>query len=119
MRRDVVIVEALRSPIGRRNGALSGWHAVELTAEVLRGLIDSVGLDPVLVDDVVVGRVTQVGAPSNNIARSAVLAAGWPESVPGCTVDRQWCHHNRPFILRHKASQLEPTISWWPRASSQ
>jgi acetyl-CoA acetyltransferase family protein len=102
MPRDVVIVEALRSPLGRRNGALSGWHPVELTAQVLRGLAESTGLDPVLIDDVIVGCVTQVGAQSNNIARSAVLAAGWPESVPGCTVDRQ-CGSSQQAI--HFAAQ--------------
>jgi acetyl-CoA acyltransferase len=102
MARDVVIVEALRSPLGRRNGALSGWHPVELTAQVLRGLPESTGLDPVLIDDVIVGCVTQVGAQSNNIARSAVLAAGWPESVPGCTVDRQ-CGSSQQAI--HFAAQ--------------
>jgi acetyl-CoA acyltransferase len=102
MPRDVVIVEALRSPLCRRNGALSGWHPVELTAQVLRGLAESTGLDPVLIDDVIVGCVTQVGAQSNNIARSAVLAAGWPESVPGCTVDRQ-CGSSQQAI--HFAAQ--------------
>jgi acetyl-CoA acyltransferase len=102
MPRDVVIVEAVRTPLGRRNGALSGWHPVELTAHVLRALVDWVGLDPVLIDDVIVGCVTQVGAQSNNVARSAVLAAGWPESVPACTVDRQ-CGSSQQAI--HFAAQ--------------
>jgi acetyl-CoA acyltransferase len=102
MPRDVVIVEAVRTPLGRRNGALSGWHPVELTAHVLRALVDRVGLDPVLIDDVIVGCVTQVGAQSNNVARSAVLAAGWPESVPACTVDRQ-CGSSQQAI--HFAAQ--------------
>jgi acetyl-CoA acyltransferase len=102
MPRDVLIVEAVRTPLGRRNGALSGWHPVELTAHVLRALVDGVGLDPVLIDDVVVGCVTQVGAQSNNVARSAVLAAGWPESVPACTVDRQ-CGSSQQAI--HFAAQ--------------
>jgi acetyl-CoA acyltransferase len=102
MPRDVVIVEAVRTPLGRRNGALSGWHPVDLTAHVLRALVDRVGLDPVLIEDVIVGCVTQVGAQSNNVARSAVLAAGWPESVPACTVDRQ-CGSSQQAI--HFAAQ--------------
>ena len=102
MPRDVVIVEAVRTPLGRRNGALSGWHPVDLTAHVLKALADWVGLDPVLIDDVIVGCVTQVGAQSNNVARSAVLAAGWPESVPACTVDRQ-CGSSQQAI--HFAAQ--------------
>ncbi len=102
MPRDVVIVEAVRTPLGRRNGALSGWHPVDLTAHVLKALVDRVGLDPVLIEDVIVGCVTQVGAQSNNVARSAVLAAGWPESVPACTVDRQ-CGSSQQAI--HFAAQ--------------
>jgi acetyl-CoA acetyltransferase family protein len=84
-----VIVDAARTPIGRRFGSLSGWHPAELAAEALRGIVDRTGLDPTLVEDVIVGCVTQVGAQSTNIARSAILAAGWPEEVPGTTVDRQ------------------------------
>ena len=87
--RDAVIVEAVRTPIGRRNGSLSGVHPAELSATVLRSLVARAGLDPVLVDDVVWGCVTQYGEQSTNIARTAVLSAGWPESVPGVTVDRQ------------------------------
>jgi len=102
MPRDVVIVEAVRTPLGRRNGALSGWHPAELTAHALNALVEWVGLDPALIDDVIVGCVTQVGAQSNNVARSAVLAAGWPESVPACTVDRQ-CGSSQQAI--HFAAQ--------------
>jgi acetyl-CoA acyltransferase len=102
MPRDVVIVDAVRTPLGKRNGQLSGWHPVELIAHVLRAVVDRVGLDPALVDDVVVGCVTQVGAQSNNIARSAVLAAGWPETVPATTVDRQ-CGSSQQAI--HFAAQ--------------
>jgi acetyl-CoA acetyltransferase family protein len=102
MPRDVVIVDAVRTPLGKRNGQLSGWHPVELTAHVLRAVVDRVGLDPALVDDVVVGCVTQVGAQSNNIARGAVLAAGWPETVPATTVDRQ-CGSSQQAI--HFAAQ--------------
>jgi acetyl-CoA acyltransferase len=87
--RDAVIVEAVRTPVGRRNGALSGQHAVELSAHVLKALQTRTGIDPEAVDDVIWGVVNQVGMQANNTARTAVLAAGWPESVPGTTIDRQ------------------------------
>ena len=89
VRRDVVIVDAVRTPVGRRHGALSQWHAVDLSAVVLKALVDRNDIDPVWVGDVIRGCVGQVGMQSANIARMAVLAAGWPESVPGTTVDRQ------------------------------
>ena len=87
--RDAVIVDAIRTPGGKRNGALSEWHPVELAAHVLTALQERNGLDPASVDDVIMGCVMQMGEQSVNIARNAVLAAGWPESVPGTTVDRQ------------------------------
>jgi acetyl-CoA acyltransferase len=87
--RSAVIVDAVRTPGGKRNGRLSGWHPADLGAEVLAALAARNDLDPALVDDVIMGCVMQVGAQSVNIARSAVLAAGWPESVPATTVDRQ------------------------------
>jgi acetyl-CoA acyltransferase len=87
--RDAVIVEAVRTPVGRRRGALSGVHPVDLSAHVLRALVDRTGIDSALVDDVVWGCVSQVGEQAINVGRNAVLAAGWPESVPGTTVDRQ------------------------------
>jgi acetyl-CoA acyltransferase len=87
--RDAVIVEALRTPTGRRNGGLSGVHPVDLSAHVLQALASRTGLDPGLVDDVIWGCVGQVGEQSLDIARNAVLGAGWPESVPGTSVDRQ------------------------------
>ncbi|GAB1643997.1 acetyl-CoA C-acyltransferase [Krasilnikovia sp. MM14-A1259] len=87
--RDAVIVGAVRTPVGRRNGGLSGQHPVDLSAHVLRALADRSGIDAADVDDVVWGCVSQVGEQSWNVARNAVLAAGWPESVPGTTLDRQ------------------------------
>ena len=87
--RDAVIVEAVRTPTGKRNGGLSGVHPADLSAHVLRALVERAGIDPVLVDDVVWGCVSQVGEQTFDIARTAVLSAGWPESVPGTTVDRQ------------------------------
>lgn len=86
---DAVIVDVVRTPGGKRNGSLAGWHAVDLAAVVLTRLVERTGLDPHLVDDVILGCVSQVGEQSGNIARNAVLAAGFPESVPGTTVDRQ------------------------------
>ncbi|MEU9024438.1 thiolase family protein [Actinomadura sp. NPDC048394] len=87
--RDAVIVDAVRTPVGRRNGALSGVHPVDLSATVLTALAERTGVDPSLVDDVIWGCVQQVADQANNIARNAVLSAGWPESVPGTSVDRQ------------------------------
>ncbi len=84
-----VIVDAVRTPLGRRNGKLKGWHPVDLSAAVLEALQTRTGIDPGVVDDVVMGCVMQVGEQAINVARNAVLAAGWPESVPGTTIDRQ------------------------------
>ena len=86
---EAVIVEAVRSPVGKRNGGLSGVHPGELSAQVLNGLAERAGIDPEIVDDVIWGCVMQAGEQALDIARTAVLAAGWPESVPGVTVDRQ------------------------------
>jgi acetyl-CoA acyltransferase len=86
--REAVIVEAVRTPVGKRNGGLSGVHAADLSAVVLGALVDRTGLDPSTVDDVVWGCVSQVGDQSSNIGRFSVLAAGWPESIPGTTVNR-------------------------------
>jgi acetyl-CoA acyltransferase len=86
---EAVIVEAVRAPVGKRNGGLSGVHPGELSAQVLNGLVERVGIDPAIVDDVIWGCVMQAGEQALDIARTAVLAAGWPESVPGVTVDRQ------------------------------
>lgn len=84
-----VIVDAIRTPLGKRNGKLKDWHPVDLAAETLKALQERTGIDPGLVDDVVMGCVMQVGEQAVNVARNAVLAAGWPEDVPGTTVDRQ------------------------------
>jgi acetyl-CoA acyltransferase len=86
---EAVIVDAVRTPGGRRNGRLKDWHPASLAAHVLKALADRNELDPAMVDDVVMGCVMQVGPQALNIARNAVLAAGWPESVPATTVDRQ------------------------------
>ncbi|MFE2422025.1 thiolase family protein [Streptomyces hokutonensis] len=86
---DAVIVAAVRTPVGKRGGALSSIHPADLSAHVLEALVERTGIHPALVDDVVWGCVSQVGEQTFDIARTAVLSAGWPESVPGTTVDRQ------------------------------
>ncbi|MFG3293923.1 thiolase family protein [Streptomyces sp. NPDC048179] len=86
--RDAVIVDAVRTPIGKRNGSLAPVHAADLSAEVLKALVRRTGIDPGTVDDVVWGCVTQIGDQSSNVGRFAVLAAGWPEHVPAVTVNR-------------------------------
>ena len=86
---EAVIVEAVRSPVGKRNGGLSGVHPADLSAQVLNGLVQRAGVDPALVDDVIWGCVMQAGEQALDIGRTALLTAGWPETVPGVTVDRQ------------------------------
>ena len=86
--RETVIVEAVRTPVGKRNGGLSSMHAADLSAIVLTALVERTGIDPDIIDDVVWGCVSQVGDQSSNIGRYAVLAAGWPESIPGTTINR-------------------------------
>ena len=87
--RDAVICAAVRTPVGKRGGGLSGVHAVDLSAHVLNALAERSGLDPAVVEDVFWGCVSQVGEQTFNIGRNAPLAAGWPETVPGTTIDRQ------------------------------
>jgi acetyl-CoA acyltransferase len=84
-----VIVDAIRTGTGERYGRLRGWHPADLAGQVLAALVERNDLDPVLVDDVIMGCVTQVGEQGMNVGRSAVLAAGFPETVPATTVDRQ------------------------------
>jgi acetyl-CoA acyltransferase len=87
--RDAVLVDAVRTPIGKRNGGLKDIHPADLSAHVLNALAERTGIDPGLVDDVIWGCVSQVGEQTLNVGRNSVLAAGWPESVPATTVDRQ------------------------------
>src|SRR6266576_2627665 len=84
-----VIVDAVRTAGGKRNGKLSGWHPADLASETLKALAERTGLDPGIVEDVIMGCVMQVGNQGLNIGRNAVLAAGWPETVPATSVDRQ------------------------------
>jgi acetyl-CoA acyltransferase len=87
--RDAVIVDAVRTPVGRRDGSLANIHPGDLAAHVLNALRARVGFDPADVDDVILGCVTQTADQSGNVARVAALAAGWPVSVPGTSVDRK------------------------------
>jgi acetyl-CoA acyltransferase len=86
--RETVIVEAVRTAVGKRNGGLSAMHAADLSAIVLNELLERADVGPEIIDDVIWGCVSQVGDQSSNIGRYAVLAAGWPESIPGTTVNR-------------------------------
>ena len=99
---EAVIVDAVRTPAGRRNGMLKDWHPADLLAHVLKGLQERNGFDAAVIDDVITGCVMQVGEQSLNVGRNAVLAAGWPESVPATTVDRQ-CGSSQQAI--HFAAQ--------------
>jgi len=100
--REAVIVEAVRSPIGKRNGSLKEFHPVDLLAEVLKETVGRAGVDPGQVEDHITGCVSQVGEQSLNIGRNAWLAAGFPEEVPATTVDRQ-CGSSQQAI--HFAAQ--------------
>ncbi len=97
-----VIVDAVRTAGGKRNGKLRGWHAVDLAAEPLKALVERNNLDPGTVDDVITGCVMQVGEQALNVGRNALLAAGFPESVPSTTIDRQ-CGSSQQAI--HFAAQ--------------
>lgn len=89
MLKTAYIVASLRTAGAKRAGRLSGWHAVDLGASILNGLIEKCKMDPALIDDVIMGCVGQAGEQSSNLARNCVLASNLPESVPGTTVDRQ------------------------------
>src|SRR2546430_16634434 len=102
---DAVIVGAVRTPVGRRKGGLAGIHPVDLSGHVLRALAARTGFDPADVEDVMWGCVSQVGEQSWNVGRNVVLAAGWPESVPGTTVDRQ-CGSSQQAIHQAAAAVL-------------
>ncbi|MBD0349421.1 MAG: thiolase family protein [Thermoleophilia bacterium] len=112
--REALIVDAVRSPIGRRNGSLAGLRGDELAGQVLNGLVSRVGLDPGEIEDVQLGCVTQVGEQGWNIGRMVPLVAGWPESVCGTTVDRQCgssmqCNFNAAAAV--SSGQLDLVVS--------
>jgi acetyl-CoA acyltransferase len=87
--REAVIVEAVRSPVGKKAGSLAGWHPVDLLAEVLNAAVERSGIDPAKVDDHIAGCVSQTGEQAINVSRNAWLAAGLPEEIPSVTIDRQ------------------------------
>src|SRR5438445_1637890 len=99
---EAVILEAIRSPIGKRNGSLSGTHPVDLLGTVLQSLVERTGVDPGAIQDNITGCVSQVGEQSLNVARNAWLAAGFPEEIPATTIDRQ-CGSSQQAI--HFAAQ--------------
>ena len=114
MRPEAFIVDAVRSPIGKRNGTLASLRADELAGQVLNALVGRTGLDPAEVEDVQMGCVSQVGEQGWNIGRMAPLVAGWPESVPGSSVDRQCgssmqCNFNAAAAVW--AGQLDVVVS--------
>jgi acetyl-CoA acyltransferase len=100
--KEAVIVDAVRTPLGRRDGVLKDWHPVDVLAHTMRGLVARNQLQPGLIDDVIAGCVMQAGEQAANVGRNAALAAGFPESVPGTTVDRQ-CGSSQQAI--HFAAQ--------------
>jgi len=87
--RSAVIVDAVRTPVGRRNGFLKDWHPVDLVGHVITALVERTGVDPTLIDDVIWGCVSQTGEQTGNVGRFAALAAGLPEEIPGVAIDRQ------------------------------
>ncbi len=103
--RDAVICAAIRTPVGKRNGGLSGVHSVDLSAQTLQALAERSGIDVTKIEDVIWGCVSQVGEQTNDIARQAVLAAGWPESITGVTVDRQ-CGSSQQALVFAAASVI-------------
>ena len=86
---EAYVVDAVRTPVGKRNGSLAGVHPIDLGVHVFRGIVERTGIDPAAVDDAIVGCVDAVGGQAGNIGRLTWLAAGYPEEVPGVTVDRQ------------------------------
>ncbi|WP_100445125.1 thiolase family protein [Glycomyces xiaoerkulensis] len=102
---EAVVLAAARTPVGKRGGALSGVHAVDLASHALNAVLDHAGLEPDAVDDVMLGCVSQVGEQSWNVARNAVLAAGWPEAIPGTSIDRQ-CGSGQQAIANAAAAVL-------------
>ena len=112
--REAVIVEALRTPIGKGKpgGALSGWHPADLLGQVLSGLVDKAGIDSAIVDDVITGCVSQAGQQAFNVGRHGVLAAGFPESVPATSVDRQCGSSQQALHFAAQGIMAAPTR--WP-----
>ena len=115
---NAVIVDAVRTPGGKRGGKLKDWHPVDLAAEVLKEIVKRNNLDPGLVDDVIMGCVSQTGEQSINIGRNALLAAGFPEAVPGITTANA-APANRLCTSPRRGSWQVSTTSSLPPGSSQ
>jgi acetyl-CoA acyltransferase len=115
--REAVIVAAVRTPVGKRNGALSTVHAVDLSALVLGALLDRAGVGPEVVDDVVWGCVSQVGDQSSNIGRYAILAAGWPDAIPGTTINRACGSSQQALDFAAQAVISASRTRSWPEGS--
>ena len=109
--REAVIVDAVRTPAGKRNGMLQDWHAADLLAHVLKAVAERNDLDPAEVEDVITGCVMQVGEQSLNIGRNAVLAAGWPESVPATPSTASAVRASRRSTSPHRVSWPAPTTA--------
>ena len=103
------VLSAVRTPIGRRGGYLADTHPVDLGAHALRAAVDAAKVDDALIDDVLFGCVSQIGAQSTNIARTVALSASLPESVPGTTIDRQ-CGSSQQAV--HFADQASAPAIW-------
>ena len=103
---EVFIVDAVRSPVGRYRGGLASVRADHIASHLLNALLERNSVQAQSVDDVILGCVTQVGEQSANIARTALLGAGWPQDVPGLTIDRK-CGSGRPYWLRRP---LRPSL---------
>ena len=106
---DALVIDAVRSPIGRRNGTLASVRADDLAADVLNGLVGRVGLDPAEVEDVQMGCVTQIGEQALNVGRLAALVAGWPETVAATTVDRQCGSSTAGGVQRRRRDPGRPS----------
>ena len=116
---NAVIVDVVRTPGGRRNGVLSGWHPADLAAEALKALQERNGLDPAIVDDVIVGCVMQVGAQALNVGRNAVLAAGWPDTVPATTIDRQCGSSQQAYTFAPQAVRAGASVVVAPAGAEE
>lgn len=113
---EAYIVDAVRTPIGKKNGGLSGVHPADLGAHVIKAIVNRTGIDPAGVDDVVFGCVDAIGGQAGNIARTAWLAAGYPEEVPVSPSTVSAGRVSRPCTSAHRRSSAAPPTSFSPAA---
>jgi hypothetical protein len=118
---EAYLVDAVRSPVGRRGGGLAGVHPADMGAHVLRALVERTGVDPAAVEDVIFGCLDNIGAQAGDIARTSALAAGLPETVPGVTLDRQ-CGSAQPVSPVSPVCRTPPapatSVATWPSTRS-